>query len=81
VDLNMVRSGVVPHPERWARCGHDELAGHRTRYRILDLEGLATRLGLPTVEALRELYQEAPIWALREAGTCYSPILDPKCGV
>jgi REP element-mobilizing transposase RayT len=59
VDLNMVRAGVVAHPERWRWCGHDELMGVRTRYRVLDLEGLAERAGLPSIDALRDWYADA----------------------
>lgn len=59
VDLNMVRAGVVPHPKHWPWCGFDEMAGLRKRYRILDLEGLAERLGAPSLGALSEVYMDA----------------------
>ena len=58
VDLNMVRAGAVPHPDMWRWCGYDELCGTRKRYRILDLEGLAERLELASVDELRELHRE-----------------------
>lgn len=58
VDLNMVRAGVVAHPAAWRWCGYDELCGTRKRYCILDLEGLAERLELASVDALRELHRE-----------------------
>ena len=40
VDLNMFRTGAVPHPQAWRWCGYDELTGQRQRYRILDIERL-----------------------------------------
>ena len=36
IDLNMVRAGVVAHPEDWDWCGYRELAGLRRRYRLID---------------------------------------------
>ena len=36
IDLNMVRAGAVKHPRDWAWCGYHELAGLRTRYRLID---------------------------------------------
>lgn len=38
IDLNMVRAGVVSHPDEWAWCGYDELVGTRKRYRLLDMD-------------------------------------------
>ena len=35
IDLNMVRAGVVAHPEQWAWTGYQELMGQRKRYRLL----------------------------------------------
>lgn len=55
IHLNMVRARVVRHPSEWRWCGHDELMGERTRYRLIDREGLADLLG----PGLRdEFYQE-----------------------
>jgi putative transposase len=36
IDLNMVRAGVVDHPEDWDWCGYRELLGLRKRYRLID---------------------------------------------
>ncbi len=57
VDLNMVRAGRVPHPEAWRWCGFDEVSGKRTRFRILDLDGLVRRLGFSSPEAYRREYE------------------------
>jgi len=40
IDLNMVRAGVVRHPDEWRWCGYDELTGQRSRYRLVDLDSL-----------------------------------------
>ena len=40
VDLNMVRTGVVNHPEQWVHCGYSELISRRERYTILDIQSL-----------------------------------------
>jgi putative transposase len=41
IDLNMVRAGAVAHPGEWAWCGHQEMAGIRRRYRVVDLDAVA----------------------------------------
>ena len=41
IDLNMVRAGVVKHPEEWVHSGYGEIQGLRRRNRILALETLA----------------------------------------
>jgi putative transposase len=56
VDMNMVRAGVVTHPEDWRWCGYDELTGQRKRYRILDIERLLQSLDLPDAASLRHLH-------------------------
>ena len=45
IDMNMVRAGVVGHPEEWKHGGHHELSGDRQRYCILNQEQLLTCLG------------------------------------
>jgi len=37
IDMNMVRAGVVAHPQDWNWCGYAEIVGRRKRYRLLDL--------------------------------------------
>jgi putative transposase len=55
IHLNMVRAGVVEHPGEWRWCGHDELVGERTRYRLIDRERLRDLLG----PALRDEFDAA----------------------
>jgi putative transposase len=59
IDLNMVRAGVVGHPEEWAWCGYHELVGKRKRYLLLDLERLAEILALSGGKSsLAEIHQK-----------------------
>jgi putative transposase len=59
INMNMVRSGAVSHPQEWKWCGHDELVGRRQRYRILNLERLLDSLNVEGEENLRAWYEEA----------------------
>ena len=45
IDLNMVRAGVVRHPEQWAWTGWGELTGLRRRNRAIDMPALLAALG------------------------------------
>jgi hypothetical protein len=36
MDLNMVRAGVVNHPENWAHGGYQEIQNTPKRYRIIN---------------------------------------------
>jgi REP element-mobilizing transposase RayT len=40
IDLNMVRAGVVNHPERWKESGFKEIQKPPKRYAIVDLQSL-----------------------------------------
>lgn len=57
VDLNMVRAGVVEHPSDWEWCGWREVTGLRTRYRVLDLDGLSESLRRRSRRELAETYE------------------------
>ena len=59
INMNMVRTGAVCHPQEWKWCGHDELTGQRQRYRILNLDRLLESLGAGAEETLREWYAAA----------------------
>lgn len=59
VSLNMVRAGrAAPHPCEWRWCGDDELMGHRTRYRLLDLERMIQSMDLPSVSAFQRIQSQ-----------------------
>ena len=54
IELNMVRCGVVRHPQEWKWVGYHEIVGARTRYRLLDLERLCWRVGAASLAELRK---------------------------
>ncbi|MBU0679163.1 MAG: transposase [Verrucomicrobia bacterium] len=59
IDLNMVRAGVVQHPEEWDWCGYNELVGRKRRNRLIDQKQLVQALGDGTaIEHFRTGYQD-----------------------
>jgi putative transposase len=56
IDLNMVRAGVVAHPEEWLYCGFQEIIASRQRYRMVEKLKLCRLLGIPASE-LATTYQ------------------------
>lgn len=40
IDLNMVRAGVVTHPEQWKTSGYHEIQSPGQRYRIINTDAL-----------------------------------------
>jgi len=66
VDMNMVRAGVVKHPEDWAHGGYQEIQGHRRRNTVIDQQALKIALGLDSVDSLKTVHGEWIGAALRE---------------
>ena len=54
IDLNMVRAGVVAHPERWRHGGYFELQHPRRRGGRLDYPALMKALDLGSMRELQE---------------------------
>ncbi len=54
IDLNMVRAGVVAHPEQWSDCGYVEIQHPKLRYGIIDHELLMGLLGVNSQASLQE---------------------------
>ncbi|WP_024326320.1 transposase [Thioalkalivibrio sp. AKL19] len=52
IDLNMVRAGVVRHPDQWGVSGYHEIQTPPARYRAVDREALARTLELPSIQSL-----------------------------
>lgn len=46
IDLNMVRAGVVPHPDDWEFCGYQEIQNPPERYRLIESALVARLLNL-----------------------------------
>ena len=63
VELNMVRAGVVSHPQEWEWVGYHEIMGRRKRYGLVDVERLSWRLGTAELEPVRRNLETS----LREA--------------
>ncbi len=58
IDLNMVRAGVVEHPQSWPFCGFKEITGVSRRRLLIDLPLLTQFLGIKNPEALGSVYRE-----------------------
>lgn len=57
IDLNMVRAGVVAHPNQWPWCGHQELLREKTRYRLIDMDQVLELLRMPSYEFFATEYR------------------------
>jgi putative transposase len=58
IALNMIRAGVVRHPEEWPYSSYHEMQALRSRYRIIDYAQLMTLFGIRDLVALQEAYRE-----------------------
>ena len=58
IDLNMVRAGVVRHPRDWPHGGYNEIQSSRSRYRVIDLDGLASLTDCTSVAQLQAAHRE-----------------------
>jgi putative transposase len=56
IDMNMVRAGVVVHPEKWQWCGYNEIQTPRKRKGIIDFDRLVGLLGFDTYEQLKKAH-------------------------
>ncbi|MBD3316064.1 MAG: transposase [Chitinivibrionales bacterium] len=66
IDLNMVRAGLVSHPEDWPECSYNEICDTRLRSPFVDRHRLAGLLGCSSVEELAELHRATIKEALQE---------------
>ena len=66
IDLNMVRAGVVRHPEDWPWCGWQEIAGSRERYCLIDKPLLMDFLKIGRPQDLGSRYKE---WIAQAVGS------------
>ena len=56
IDVNMVRAGVVDHPEKWRWCGYNEIQNPRKRKGVIDFDRLTGLLGFDTYEQLKDAH-------------------------
>jgi putative transposase len=66
IDLNMVRAGVVSHPQAWAHSGYSEIQSPPSRYRIIDLEALAQLCSFSSTQELQRAHRQWILSALAE---------------
>jgi hypothetical protein len=57
--MNMVRAGVVEHPEQWPYCGYREIFNPKKRYSLIDYQRL---MGLLQMRDLTELQESRNHW-------------------
>lgn len=69
IDLNMVRAGVVQHPAEWSQGGFLEIQVPPKRYRLIDLNRLASLLGLPGVRHLQSAHRQWVTQSLPTVGS------------
>ena len=56
IELNMVRAGVVPHPEQWPWCSYQEWMGQRQRYVLINKPAGLGALGNCDLKTFQENY-------------------------
>ncbi len=72
IDMNMVRAGVVDHPQHWKHGGYHEILSQRDRYRIISRDALLTSLGMADPAQLQREYSRwiAEALALKPNRAC-----------
>ena len=57
VDLNMVRAGVVSHPEQWRHGGYNEIQYPRRKNILIDYEALSHLCGFENFESFQSAHR------------------------
>lgn len=57
MDLNMVRAGVVAHPERWKQCGYNEIQKPRRKNILIDYAAVSRLCGFYNFEQFQSTHQ------------------------
>jgi putative transposase len=68
IDLNMVRSGVVTHPQQWHHGGYREVQRPRRRYVLIDYDRLGHLSGFDDFPQFQKAHREWVKNALMEKG-------------
>jgi len=58
VDLNMVRSGVVNHPEKWPQGGYNEIQRPRRKNILIEYETLGVLSGFSNFEDFQSVHRQ-----------------------
>ena len=69
IDLNMVRAGVVAHPEQWHHGGYREIQAPRGRYVLIDYDLLAHLSGYDDVPQFQVAHRKWVAAALMGEGS------------
>lgn len=79
IDLNMVRAGVVTHPQAWLHGGYREIQNPRQRYALIELEELSQLCGFPDVAGFQQAHRgwvgEALASGASKRSECWSQAL------
>jgi putative transposase len=73
IDLNMVRAGVVKHPNDWPFGGYRHILTPPKRYRLTDNKKLMELMNIREVEQLRETYRNWIDVAIMKSNTARQP--------
>lgn len=66
IDLNMVRAGVVKHPQKWSHSGYNEIQKPKQRYGLIDFKTLIRLLPIESQDELQETHRK---WIEQELET------------
>ena len=81
LDLNMVRAGVVQHPNDWDAGGYREIQSPPQRYAIIDLPALIEVLGMNSVKQLQATHAQWVAEALQVGRVQREPIWSESVAV
>jgi putative transposase len=56
--MDMVRAGVVSHPEEWSHSGYQEIQAPPKRYSMIDIHALMELGGFHHLETLQKAHRE-----------------------
>ena len=58
IDMNMVRAGVVSHPQQWPCNGYNEIISPPERYTLININTLIKLCGINDLPLFKELYKQ-----------------------
>ena len=56
--MNMVRAGVVDHPEEWKQSGYNEIQNPRKRYGLINYDYLMKLLSFSEYDSLKAAHNQ-----------------------
>ncbi|MFH1981333.1 MAG: transposase, partial [Pseudomonadota bacterium] len=73
IDLNMVRAGVVAHPNEWPHSGYNEIQSSRRKYVLIDSDRLMRLAGFSEYGPFREAHRNWVHAAISEGPSTIQP--------